>query len=50
MGNFRQLSQELWLLIVVKSLFPPSILSIFDRFSTNLVSELMVRRSGIVDG
>ena len=29
MGKFRQLSQELWPLIDVKSLFPLSILSIF---------------------
>ena len=35
MGKFRRLSQELWPLIDAKSSFPLSILSIFDRFSSN---------------
>ena len=46
MGKFRQLSQELWLLIDVKSSFPLSFLSIFDRFSSNFVYELILGRSG----
>ena len=37
MGKFRQLNQELRPLINVKSLFPLSILSFFDRFSSNIV-------------
>ena len=47
MGKFCQLSQELWPLIDVKSSFPLSILSIFGRFSSNFVKELILGRSGL---
>ena len=41
MGKFRQISTELWPLIYVKILFPGSILSIIDRFSSNFVYEFI---------
>ena len=47
MGKFCQLSPELWPLIDVKNLFPLSFLSIFGRFSSNFVLELILCRSGL---
>ena len=53
MGKFCQLNQELWPLIDVKSPFPLSILSTFDRFSSfKLCIRVDIRKEwfGILDG
>ena len=51
MSKFRQLNQELLPLIDVKSWFPLSILSIFDRFSSCLRVDIRKKKwFGIVDG
>ena len=45
MGKFQQISTELWPLIDVRNWFSLSIFGIFDRFSSNLVQELILGRS-----
>ena len=47
MGKFRQLSQELWPLIDIKSLFPLSFLSIFLPISFKLCIRVDLKRCGL---
>ena len=47
MGEFRQISAALLLLIYVENLFPCSILGNFGQFSLNFVLELILSRSGL---